>query len=288
MNHLYNNKDCPLHHTAYYFCKSLRQQSIQSKKNNKICSEIIEVNSTRNAEKISNIKNHENEICRQVINNNHTLISTGNDSKENPQTQISTLTYTTKYDVWDKFNKTMKNQNSTEILNSIHHGEYIILFEKGSQEEKWKLEILSCNLNHWKPTFLPIELLPSFYSSQHLNRIIQTTQNNVKKVEIDNDGSDYSRDYDSEESDKEFDKDECEEYDIENDTMNANRPQNYSYYLKSINWERNHRENVRLRAISRKKYFITCLKYHRYFIKIACCQKIDTVNDKWDGYTCPW
>ena len=162
------------------------------------------------------------------------------------------------------------------------------MFEKGTQEEKWRLELLSCNLNHWRPDFLEIDLLPTFYNHGHLNRIIQTTQNNVKKVEIDNDGSDYSNDYDSDETDKEFDLDECQQYDPKNDTMNANRPDNYSYYLKSINWDRNHRENVLLEVITRKKDFISSLKHHRCFVQIACCQKINTINDKFDGYTCPW
>ena len=186
----------------------------------------------RNAKEITSINNQEKTSCRPITNNNPMILSTNNVSEQNIETKGSRRTYATRFDAWESLKTTINTHNPTEFLEYVNNGEYIILFDKGTQEEKWRLELLSCNLNHWRPDVLPLDLLPTFYSPHHLNRTIQITQNTIKKVEIDNDGSDYSSEYDSNEEDQEFDLDECKKYDPKNDTMNANRPDNYSYYLK--------------------------------------------------------
>ena len=77
------------------------------------------------------------------------------------------------------FQTNLRKLNPTDILKNIHDGEFIILFEKGTEEEKTRLELLSYNLKNLRTDFLEIDLLSSFYTHGHLNRIIQTTQNNV-------------------------------------------------------------------------------------------------------------
>ena len=57
MQHLNEKKDCPLHHTAYYFCTSLREQSKQAKEKNHNSSEINAVSLKRNAKEITSINN---------------------------------------------------------------------------------------------------------------------------------------------------------------------------------------------------------------------------------------
>ena len=46
--------------------------------------------------------------------------------------------------------------------------------------------------------------LPGFYNHDHMNRIVQLTENGIEKVHEDGVGSDYSNDYDSDASNKYF------------------------------------------------------------------------------------
>ena len=65
-----------------------------------------------------------------------------------------------------------------------------------------------------------------------MNRIVQIATSSIKTTDVDEQDSDYSDGYNSNESDKSYNLDECEAYDPASDIMKANRPTNYSNFLR--------------------------------------------------------
>ena len=84
------------------------------------------------------------------------------------------------------------------FLSKIYHGQFSILFENGTEEEKVLLELISCNVNNLKRQEQVNHWLPDFYDKNHLNHIIQVAENKVEQVDTDDVGSYYSVDYNSE------------------------------------------------------------------------------------------
>ena len=96
------------------------------------------------------------------------------------------------------------------------------------------------------------DLLPDFFNKKELNHIMQITKNSISTKHVDDQDSDYSNGYDSSESSKSFDINKCESYDPSSDTMKANRPENYSHYLRKKDVERNIKTKEAILIVSRK------------------------------------
>ena len=107
--------------------------------------------------------------------------------------------------------------------------------------------------------------LPPFFNKNLLNSAIQLAENNVQKIDLNDIESDYSSNYDSEESNKSFDKEECEKYDSGTDS-NVYRPDNFSYYLKSIGAERHRQRNIAFEELYRKKILSKTSSIMEYFL----------------------
>ena len=199
-------------------------------------------------------------------------------------------TYGSKYDAYEDLYPLLEKMDPDPevFLSKIYHGQFSILFENGTEEEKVLLELISCNVNNLKREDQVNHWLPKFYDKNELNRIVQVTENGVKQVDTDDVGSYYSVNYDSEASNQSFDQEECEDYYPSDDEMKTYRPINYSFYLKSEGVERNAKLKAAVEIVHRKKDFIRSLTHHSSFIWIACNQKIYPVHDNFHGYVCPW
>ena len=99
------------------------------------------------------------------------------------------------------------------LYNRIHSGQFKILFEKGTNEERARLELISSGVTRWKRNLKIDTSLPNFFTEEELNRIIQITETELEKIDDDEIRSDYSDDYTSEDSEKEYDRQECLNFD---------------------------------------------------------------------------
>ena len=88
-----------------------------------------------------------------------------------------------------------------------------------------------------------------------MNRIIQITETELEKIDVDEIGSDYSDDYTSEDSDKEYDRDEFLNFDPEVDNPD-DRPVNFSYFLKAEGAPIHRRLQLAMDTLGRKEFFI--------------------------------
>ena len=88
----------------------------------------------------------------------------------------------------------------------------------------------------------------------------------MQQIDDDEIGSDYSTDYNSEDSDKDFDRTECRNFNAEKDHP-VYRPVNFSYFLKAEGVPRRRRLQLAMDTLARKEFFIRSLKYHRCFIR---------------------
>ena len=167
-------------------------------------------------------------------------------------------------------------------------GRFKILFEEGSDQDLTRLELLACNMQIWNNDMKVNDELPDFYDKQELNRIVQIATSSIKTTDVDEQDSDYSDGYNSNESDKSYDLNDCEAYDPANDTMKANRPRNYSHFLRMKGVERGVNTKKALLIVARKHSFVRCQKYHGCFVKMACDQNFNFIPDTFGGYTCPW
>ena len=174
------------------------------------------------------------------------------------------------------------------MLTQMDIGQFKILFEEGSNQDLTRLELLACDMPIWNNKITVNADLPDFYNKGELNRIVQNSENTIKTAHVNEQDSDYSDGYNSEESDKPYDLKECEAYDPASDIMKDNRPQNYSHYLRMKGVERNVNTKNALSIIARKHSFVRCQKYHGCFVKMACDQNFNFIPDTFGGYTCPW
>ena len=91
------------------------------------------------------------------------------------------------------------------------------MFEQGSIEEWARLELISSGVTKWRRNLKVDTSLPKFFTEGELNRIIQIAERELEKIDDNEIVSDYSDDYTSEDSDKEYDRDECLNFDPEVD-----------------------------------------------------------------------
>ena len=270
MTHLQEESDlCPYHKFAYLFCIS-----IQTKKEMTMeCKKSLE----------SSDDGINNEV---TTDNNNNLKPT--DNQESEQTFDNAVpVYPTKLHAENVIYKRIVADCPESLYNWIHSGQFKILFEKGTNEERARLELISSGVTRWKRNLKIDTSLPNFFTEEELNRIIQITVNDLKKIDVDEIGSDYSYDYNSEDSEKPYDKAECRNFDPEVDHPD-DRPVNYSSYLKAEGVPRNRRLQLALNTFGCKEFFIRSLRYHRCFIRFICHQKIDAINLYYRDYTCPW
>ena len=221
-----------------------------------------------------------------TTDNNNNLKPTDNQESEQTFDNVVPV-YPTKQHAENVIYKRIVTDCPESLYTLIHSGQFKILFERGTIEECARLELISSGVTRWRRNLKVDTSLPKFFTEGELNRIIQITENELQQIKHDEIGSDYSTDYNSEDSDKDFDRIECRNFNPEKDHP-IYRPVNFSYFLKAEGVPRHRRLQLAMDALGRKEFFIRSLRYHRCFIRFICHQNIDAINPYYQDYTCPW
>ena len=126
-------------------------------------------------------KEKKNNVQKKNLRGKHILSQSG--KKNNGGTKLSPMkknNNNTKYILTDRLKSMVQQNNAEELLIKLKDKEFRTLFDKGSLEEKFRLELLAYNYNDWTPDVSVNCKTPFVDSKDHWNTVTKKVITMVK------------------------------------------------------------------------------------------------------------